>query len=217
MIPVRVLSDKLDGKLRVFAARVESRLALVSTAARPDLYAAKILSKNKDYIQIQTFPFSGFPASALKSVMDSKTVIANARTKVTSTNHTNRAVRVLRSRVTLTPQLASTRRPCTRVSCEISATRRDRRTKHGGVKSSRTSPRPGPFRRPFGLSSALASAAEPEAGISPSIPARIVPRRRERTSAWPSVPSLSPGAGASWRMCPTPSRRSARPAPTSRT
>ena len=125
MIPVRVLSDKLDGKLRVFAARVESRLALVSTAARPDLYAAKILSKNKDYIQIQTFPFSGFPASALKSVMDSKTVIANARTKVTSTNHTNRAVRVLRSRVTLTPQLASTRRPSSGSAKRDAADRHD--------------------------------------------------------------------------------------------
>ena len=67
--------------------------------------------KDKDYIQIQTFPFSGLPRSALKSVTTSKTVIASARTKVTSTNHTSRAVRVLRNRVNLTPQLASTRRP----------------------------------------------------------------------------------------------------------
>ena len=51
-----------------------------------------IHAKNKDYIQIQTFPFSGLPRSALKSVTTSKTVIASVRTRDTSTNHTSRAV-----------------------------------------------------------------------------------------------------------------------------
>ena len=70
----------------------------------------KILKEQRLHTN-QTFPFSGLPRSALKSVTTSKTVIASVRTRDTSTNHTNRAVRVLRSRVNLTPQLVSTRRP----------------------------------------------------------------------------------------------------------